>query len=111
MDLSDLKPLLYAWLALPLTALSWWIAWGRLPERVIMKLDAANRPIHWASRVDAMTFDMEFLGGILLFLTLLGVVVAFAQPVKARLVAWLLLGTTGFVGLLLNWVLWHIQVP
>jgi hypothetical protein len=37
MEWSDLRVTLWSWLLVPLTALDWWFAWSRLPERVVMK--------------------------------------------------------------------------
>jgi hypothetical protein len=107
----DLLKILGAWLIIPLTALSWVIAWHRLPERVAMKLDAGGRPIGWAPRHAAMTFDLKVLAGVLTFATVIAFLIAFVQPGKARLAPNVVIFCAAFVGLLLNGILWVYQVP
>jgi hypothetical protein len=111
MEWSDLKATLWSWLLVPLASLEWWIAWSRLPERVVMKQGPNGRPTSWATREQAMTFDLVLLAGILAFSTVLTLVVAFAQPQKATRVS---IGTAAcntFVFLVLSGVLWFVQVP
>ncbi len=111
MEWSDLRATLWSWLLVPLTAVDWWIAWGRLPERVVMKLGPNGQPTSWATREQAITFDLVFLACILGFTTVLAFVVAFAQPEKAARVSVGTAACNAFIFLLLNGVLWFVQVP
>jgi hypothetical protein len=110
MDWSDLKKILFAWLLLPLTALDWGIAWGRLPARVVMKTGADGQPRGWASRGDAMMFDLKLLAGVLLFTTLIALLVLFQHPGRGSLGAWVVLICGGLVFLLVNGILWTSQM-
>lgn len=111
MDTSDIKKLLWMWATLPLTAVDWWIAWGNLPERVVMKSDAIGRPIHWASRGDAMKFDLMLLGGVLLFLTLLSAIGLMSDgDTKRHQYFTAILAYAMFVFLVVNGILWFVQV-
>ena len=111
MEWSELRATLLSWLLVPLTALDWWIAWGRLPERVVMKTGPSGHPTSWATRDQAMTFDLVLLAGILAFTTVLTLIVAFAQPEKATRVSIGTAACNAFVFLVLNGVLWFVQVP
>lgn len=110
MDWSDIKKILWTWLALPLTALDWWTAWGRVPERVVMKFGPDGQPRSWASRGDAMTFDLVVLACVLAFITVIGLLVSFAQPGRASRSAVVVMLCGGFAFLLLNGILWLYQV-
>lgn len=110
MEPSDIKKILCMWLALPLTALDWWMAWSRLPERVVMKFGHNGQPTSWASRGDAMRFDLVFLACSLAFMTVIGFVVSSARPDRASRVAWGIMLCGGFVFLVLNGILWMYQV-
>lgn len=111
MEWRDIKVLLRVWLVVPLTALDWWVAWGRLPERVVMKYGPNGQPTSWTSREAAMKFDLVFLSCVMGLLTLIAVSVAFLQPERAGRVAWAVIGCGAFVFFLLNGVLWAYQVP
>jgi hypothetical protein len=111
MELSQLRATLWSWLLVPLTALDWWFAWARLPERVVMKTGPSGQPTSWAPREQAMTFDLVLLAGILAFTTVLTLIVAFAQPEKATRVSIGTAACNAFVFLVLNGVLWFVQVP
>ena len=111
MDIATLRSFAWAWLALPLTALDWLLAWHRLPARVAMKTGPNGQPLAWADRADAMAFDLKLLAGVALFATALGVVIALAQPDRAKTAAWTMGAVIAFVAGLLNVVLWTIQVP
>lgn len=87
MELSDLKNLLWMWLTLPLTALDWWIASGRLPEHVVMKFGPNGQPASWASRYAAMKFDLGLLCGVLLFATVAGALGIYQRPWKSQAIA------------------------
>jgi hypothetical protein len=107
---SDLKATLWAWIVLPLTALDWWIAWGHLPERVVMRYGQRGQPVAWATREQAMSFDLELLAGILAVATVVTLFAAFFQPERATRVS---VGTavcSGFIFLVVNGVLWFVQV-
>ncbi|HEY2510930.1 MAG TPA: hypothetical protein VGI39_08745 [Polyangiaceae bacterium] len=108
--MSTLQKLLALWATLPLTALDWWVAWSRLPARVVMKFGPNGQPIHWAAPEEAMKFDLFLLGGILVFLTVIGALALFARPEKERQLSTALLACAGFVALILNGILWAYQV-
>jgi hypothetical protein len=107
---SPLRKLALAWLALPLTALDWLVAWGRLPARVVMKTNASGQPIHWATREDALRFDLSLVGGVLVFLTIVSALVVALQPEKARQATWGAVVVALFLFLIVNGILWGSQV-
>ena len=108
--MSTLQKLFTLWATVPLTALDWWVAWSRLPARVVMKFGPNGQPIHWATPEDAMKFDLILLAGIAVFLTAIGALTLFARPEKERQLSTALLGCGGFVFVLVNWILWTYQV-
>jgi hypothetical protein len=110
MDWSDIKKILWTWLALPLTALDWAIAWHRVPLRVGMKFGSDGRPTSWSPREGALKFDLVFLTGMLVFATLVAFFIAFAQPGKGRYAPWVVMFVGGLAFVLLNGVLWLYQV-
>jgi hypothetical protein len=111
MEWSDLKKILFTWLALPLTALDGWIAWGRLPARVVMKYGPDGQPRSWTSRENAIAFDLKILAVALTFFTVIGFLIAFTQPGRGGARgAWIVMLCGGFFFLLLNGILWLYQV-
>lgn len=111
MELSDLKNLLWMWLALPLTALDWAIAWSRVPERVAMKFGPNGQPTSWAPRAGAMKVDLGLLFGVLLFATVIGALGIFQRPWKSKTMTIAVTCVSGFVFLVVNWILWAYHVP
>jgi hypothetical protein len=78
------------WLALPLTALRYWLVWDRLPMRMATHFDAANRPNGWMSR----EVSLEFALGMTAFLLVILTVVAYVAQKRqvADTFSWALLG-------------------
>jgi hypothetical protein len=107
---SELRKLLLAWLTLPLTALDWWVAWDRIPSRVVMKTNSNGQPIHWATREEALRFDLLLIAGVLVFLTVIGGLVTALEPAKRRPVSVGLLLVAAFIALVVNGVLWGMKV-
>ena len=62
------------WLALPLTALTYWRVWDRLPMRMAVHFDANWQPNGWTSRQGALYLGL----GIMAFIVLLFTVAAYA---------------------------------
>jgi hypothetical protein len=111
MDWPFLKKLLLAWLAVPLTALDWAIAWHKLPERVVMKTGTSGAPIAWASPAAAMKLNLTALAGVLGVMTVVGVLVALGAPWKASQIGNVVLFMGVFMFVLMNGVLWFMHVP
>jgi len=83
------------WLVLPLTALRFWWAWDRLPERMATHFNASGEPNGWMTREAALEFG---LGMTLLFLVVFTVISYALQKQKASDVgSWALLGLFGVV--------------
>lgn len=110
MDASDVKRLLWPWLFLPLTALDWWIAWRRVPERVVMKFGSNGQPVSWATREQALEFDLLLVGGVLAFSTVVVFLAGMAQPEKAGKAYAGLAVTNTLIFLVTNAILWIVQV-
>jgi hypothetical protein len=111
MDGSDVAKLSSPWLRLPLTALDWWIAWGKLPARVPMKLGPHGQVTSWATREQAMSFDLWLLAGVLALVTVILFTSALAAPERAGKMLALGAVAPAIVFVLLNGVLWVYQVP
>lgn len=107
----DLKKLLWSWIFLPLTALDWWAAWSSLPARVPMKFDANGHAIRWATREQALTFDLLFFAFFLGITSAVLFVAMAKQPEKARLSFAITTGANALIFAVLNTVLWRYQVP
>ena len=85
MDLDAYRKWLWSlWLALPTTALHYWLSWDRLPSRIPTKYDAAGREIAWALKPDALTLLLGILGFMLVVITAVGYLVAYQRPERAR---------------------------
>ncbi len=78
------KWLLALWLAVPTTALHYWLEWEWLPSRIPTKYDAAGRAIAWASRPDALTLLLGILGFMLVLITAVGFLVGYQRPERVR---------------------------
>jgi hypothetical protein len=110
MESKDFAILLSPWLGIPLTALDFRIAWDRLPEKVPMKTGGHGQVLAWTTREGALSFDLKFLAMILLIVTFIGWILGMASSDKG-IVGVVIAALTGWgIVLLLNWVLWSIQV-
>jgi hypothetical protein len=78
------------WLAVPLTALRFWLAWDRLPQPMATHFDANWHANGWMPREAALYFAL----GITVFMLVVFTAVAYAAQQKAQdsAVSWLLLG-------------------
>lgn len=107
MNELSIRNLLWPWALLAITALDWWLAWGRFGERVVMKYGPSGAPIAWAPKHDAMTFDLALVGGMVTLVTVIVVLVDRLQPERARKVY---VGATicaSLVCLLVNGLIWY----
>jgi len=103
---SYAKRLWVLWLALPLTALNYWLSWNHLPARIAMHHDASGRPNGWASPDGARMFSLGFLLALLLVLTAVGYLVATLRPDRAKPAVVLLYLVVGVVWACLNAFVW-----
>ncbi len=111
MDSTFFKRILLAWMAVPLTALDWAIAWRKLPEQVVMKYGSSGRPLSWAPRAAAMRFELSLMAGVIGFGTVLAFLVALTAPWKGPQVAGVVLVIGVFMLVLMSYVLWFHHVP
>ncbi len=63
------------WLALPLTALDYWLVWDRLPARMATHFDADWRANGWASREGSLEFALL----VVLFMLAVFTIINFAM--------------------------------
>jgi Protein of unknown function (DUF1648) len=75
------------WLALPMTALSYWRNWDQLPMRMAVHFDANWRPNGYTSREGSLTMGLGIMAFMLVVFTI-GLLVVHAQKPTA---AWPLL--------------------
>jgi Domain of unknown function (DUF1648) len=75
------------WLALPLTALQYWLVWNQLPARLATHFDVAGHPNGWMTRQTAMIFPL----GMTLFLLIVFTAVL-SRVRKSEAGAWAVLG-------------------
>ena len=61
---------LVAWLALPLTALNYSRAWGRLPSRIAVHFDANWQPNGWTSREGSRLLALAMTAFLLAIFTI-----------------------------------------
>ena len=87
------------WLALPLTALRYWMAWDQLPLRMATHFDINGHANGWMSRETSLQFAM----GLAVFTLAIFTVVAYLmhRSRTAGVVSWAMLGffylVTGFI--------------
>jgi hypothetical protein len=108
---SYTKRLLAIWLALPATALDFWLASTRLPERVITKYDEQGRAIGWGSRDGVFTLLAGLLVFFLILSTVIGFVVGTTRPDRMRPVLVVLYLCAGLVFALETWSVWGLAAP
>jgi hypothetical protein len=65
MDRKLIYVVLIAWLTLPLTALNYWRAWDRLPDRIAVHFDVNWQPNGWTSREGALELALATTGLLL----------------------------------------------
>ena len=105
-----LKRLAALWLALPVLALNYFLAWNRLPERVPMKFGPNGAPTAWAARGDSLTVPFGVLGFTLVLATVIGVAIGYQAPERMGVGSVVLGILVGFVTLLFVWIVWAYQV-
>jgi hypothetical protein len=71
------------WLALPLTALDYWQAWGRFPMRLAVHFDANWQPNGYTSREGALMLGLGIMAVMLLLFTVGGLIVNALKPAAA----------------------------
>lgn len=78
------------WLALPLTALRYWMAWDQLPLRMASHFDANWRANGWIPRDTSFLFAIGLTAFTLVVFTVIAIVMRKANT--ADVVAWAMLG-------------------
>jgi uncharacterized membrane protein len=81
------------WLALPLTASNYWLAWDRLPMRMAVHFDVNWQPNGYTSREGSLMLGLGIVGVLLLAFTISSLVV---YALKKQ-VAWAALAVSYFV--------------
>ncbi len=94
------------WLALPTTALNYWISWNHLPARIAMHYDVRGRPSSWASPNEARSFSLWFLVFVLVVVTGTGYLVAYMRSDRAKPAIVLLYLAVGLLWAVLNGFVW-----
>jgi hypothetical protein len=72
------------WLALPTTALNYWLAWDRLPSRMAVHFDANWQPNGYTSREGALKLGL----GIMVFMLVVFTIAALAVYAVKGTAAW-----------------------
>ena len=99
------KPAIWLmWLALPITALTYWRSWDQLPMRMAVHFDANWQPNGYSSREGSLMLSL----GIVAFLLVIFTVAAHAVRVNKPSAAWPVL-ITFYLALILfcfasNWI-------
>jgi hypothetical protein len=68
------------WLALPITALSYWRAWDQLPMRMAVHFDADWQPNGWTSREGSLMFSLGVVAFLLVVFTIAAYAVSMQKP-------------------------------
>jgi hypothetical protein len=68
------------WLALPATALNYWRAWDRLPDRMAVHFNANWQPNGWTTKEGALLFAMAVIGFMLVVCTAASYAVLALKP-------------------------------
>jgi hypothetical protein len=71
------------WLALPITALSYWRAWDQLPTRMAVHFDANWQPNGYTSREGALMLGLGIMAFLLVIFTVGGFILRAAQSSPA----------------------------
>ena len=75
------KPLLWLmWLALPATALDYWQAWDRLPERMAVHFNAEWQPNGFATKQGALELGLGIMVVMLVLFTTAGLIAQVSKP-------------------------------
>jgi hypothetical protein len=94
------------WLAVPLTALDYWLVWDQLPARMAVHFDINWRANSWAPREGSFGFAM----GVVVFMLLVFTIASYVAriPPVPNLMRWVLLaffyGVLAFVCVVNHWV-------
>ncbi|MFZ0296253.1 MAG: DUF1648 domain-containing protein [Candidatus Sulfotelmatobacter sp.] len=72
-----------AWLALPVTALNYWLAWDRLPMRMAVHFDANFQPNGYASKQGAMEFGLGIVVAMLVLPTVVTLISRAVKPLRS----------------------------
>jgi uncharacterized membrane protein len=100
------KWLLALWLALPTTALNYWLAWNRLPARIAVHYDASGRANSWASPGEVRTLSLWVLVFVLAVVTGTGYLVAYLRSDRAKPALILIYLSVGLLWVALNGFVW-----
>jgi Domain of unknown function (DUF1648) len=68
------------WLALPITALSYWRAWDRLPMRMAVHFDTNWRPNGYTTREGSLVLGLGIMTFMLVVFTVAGYMVSVLKP-------------------------------
>jgi uncharacterized membrane protein len=68
------------WLALPIAALKYWLAWDRLPMRMAVHFSANSQPNGWTTRLGAVQSGIGIMVFLLVAFTVVGLVMHSLKP-------------------------------
>jgi len=77
------------WLALPLTALRYWLAWDQLPVRMATHFNASGQPNGWMSREVSLQFGLGITALMLVVFT--GISLAAQKAAASPAISWAVL--------------------
>jgi hypothetical protein len=84
------------WLALPLTALRYWMLWDQLPSKVATHFNAAGHPNGWMTRETSLAFVLGLTTLLLLVFTVILLILQ-KKGLTEAIVSWALLGFSYFI--------------
>jgi hypothetical protein len=71
------------WLALPITALTYWRVWDQLPLRMAVHFDANWQPNGYTSREGSLMLGLGIMAVMLMLFTIAGLVVRALKPASS----------------------------
>jgi hypothetical protein len=71
------------WLALPITTLTYWRVWDRLPMRMAVHFDANWQPNGYTSREGSLMLGLGIMAVMLILFTIAGLIVRALKPASS----------------------------
>ena len=97
----------FMWVALPATALNYWLYWDQMPARMATHFDASGHPNGWTTPTGALEFALLFTVFFLVVFTFVSYAIRANKPRAAwpaLVFSYVVLGVFSGVS---NWLVWR----